>query len=223
MIKTCKSCDNSFPVSDFYKRKSNADGLNSYCKHCSRKSTAESRARLKACKELGDNCGCEKCAFRALDSSGLKRCPSCGETKVHDEFYRDNKRKIRSFCKSCNKKAANENRRAKARQRSPDEQREWNLDRRLWNYHLTRERFVEILECQAWSCLCGVPIGLYDSHIDHDHECCQVKKRSCGLCVRGALCSSCNLALGMIKDDPDIALAMATYLWRFKSALPIAQ
>lgn len=40
-------------------------------------------------------------------------------------------------------------------------------------------------------------------HVDHDHATGK---------VRGILCSTCNTALGMIKDDPGIARAMADYL-----------
>ena len=30
-------------------------------------------------------------------------------------------------------------------------------------------------------------------HVDHDHECCRMKNRSCGKCVRGLLCHGCTL------------------------------
>lgn len=46
--------------------------------------------------------------------------------------------------------------------------------------------------------------------IDHDHSCCPGAK-SCGNCIRGSLCHSCNVAIGLMKDDPR-RLAMA-YLY----------
>jgi hypothetical protein len=43
--------------------------------------------------------------------------------------------------------------------------------------------------------------------IDHDHACCPDEKSSCGQCVRGLLCLSCNTALGVIERKYDLARA----------------
>lgn len=47
--------------------------------------------------------------------------------------------------------------------------------------------------------------------VDHDHRCCP-QAHSCGACVRGFLCGTCNSAAGLLRDDPDIANRMAAYL-----------
>ena len=47
--------------------------------------------------------------------------------------------------------------------------------------------------------------------VDHDHSCCP-GQRSCGRCVRGLICMSCNAALGMLNDDLAAAQALAEYL-----------
>lgn len=47
--------------------------------------------------------------------------------------------------------------------------------------------------------------------IDHDHSCCD-RQGSCGRCVRGMLCSSCNSTLGHAKDDVDRLKGLIAYL-----------
>ncbi len=56
-------------------------------------------------------------------------------------------------------------------------------------------------------------------HIDHDHSCCPVnkngrKRKTCGSCVRGALCYRCNIALGLLDDSLAKLTGMITYLTR---------
>ena len=36
-------------------------------------------------------------------------------------------------------------------------------------------------------------------HIDHNHACCKAKK-SCGNCIRGLLCSRCNMKVGFLEE-----------------------
>ena len=47
--------------------------------------------------------------------------------------------------------------------------------------------------------------------VDHNHKCCP-GKRSCGKCVRGLLCSQCNIALGYLDDDPVRMGALIAYI-----------
>lgn len=48
--------------------------------------------------------------------------------------------------------------------------------------------------------------------VDHDHGCCPVSQHSCGRCIRGLLCSHCNIAAGMLKDNPMHARSLGDYL-----------
>jgi hypothetical protein len=47
--------------------------------------------------------------------------------------------------------------------------------------------------------------------IDHDHACCP-GSYACGDCVRGVLCSHCNVAIGMFGESPQRFLAALSYL-----------
>ena len=82
-------------------------------------------------------------------------------------------------------------------------------------YNLTKEEFMKILEDQGRKCAaCGADnpgVKGRDWHIDHDHACCPGGK-CCGKCIRGLLCQSCNLILGMAKDSPQRLLALIKYL-----------
>ena len=81
-------------------------------------------------------------------------------------------------------------------------------------YGITVEQFQEMLEKQDNKCqICqkvfrsevGAP------HVDHDHQCCPEDK-SCGKCVRGLLCTHCNVMLGSAKDNPEVLLRAVAYL-----------
>lgn len=57
--------------------------------------------------------------------------------------------------------------------------------------------------------------------VDHDHSCC-AGNRSCGKCVRGLLCTRCNVMLGMSRDSVSALLGGASYLMGFNNALQSA-
>lgn len=52
--------------------------------------------------------------------------------------------------------------------------------------------------------------------VDHDHACCPQSSKSCGKCVRGLLCRSCNVALGTTRDNVDTLIHMIEYLIQYK-------
>lgn len=59
----------------------------------------------------------------------------------------------------------------------------------------------------------GGPDGSGHFHVDHDHKCCP-GQRSCGKCVRGALCSRCNWLLGNAGDEIAVLEKAIEYLKR---------
>ncbi|MEV2211282.1 endonuclease VII domain-containing protein [Streptomyces sp. NPDC050997] len=92
-----------------------------------------------------------------------------------------------------------------------------NDSRRRAMYGTEPEDFLRMLEDQGNCCaVCGV--GFADdnrSQVDHDHSCCPGKK-SCGECVRGLLCNSCNNGLGRFKDSVNHLRAAVSYLESFQ-------
>jgi hypothetical protein len=73
------------------------------------------------------------------------------------------------------------------------------LSRVKRTYGLTSEAHAELVSKGCSICGGFNSDGTHLS-IDHDHACCPGKK-SCGECVRGALCDVHNMALGLFKDN----------------------
>lgn len=97
---------------------------------------------------------------------------------------------------------------------------------RLRSHHVPHERVRRLLDDPGCD-ICGRDIltPVHDSRmardsallvVDHDHRCCPRGHYSCGKCVRGLLCSQCNAAAGMLRDDPALARSLADYLVRYQ-------
>jgi hypothetical protein len=86
----------------------------------------------------------------------------------------------------------------------------WQLRTR---YKMTVQQYDEKLQQQGGGCaICGeVNASGRRLHVDHDHECCP-GGTSCGQCLRGLLCSKCNVGLGQFKDSPRLMLLAIEYL-----------
>lgn len=70
-------------------------------------------------------------------------------------------------------------------------------------YHgISIEKFNNFLKEQNGVCsICKEPSEQGKTfHVDHDHKCCP-GRASCGKCIRGLLCESCNRGLGQFKDS----------------------
>jgi len=77
---------------------------------------------------------------------------------------------------------------------------------RATRYGITVERLEELLAAGCYVPGCDATgSGVNGLHIDHDHDCCK-GRRSCGNCVRGALCSRHNRYLGYLEADWQFAI-----------------
>jgi hypothetical protein len=89
--------------------------------------------------------------------------------------------------------------------------RETNL---RYRYVLTLEQFNEMAKdgCNV----CGIkPEGTL--HVDHDHSCCNSNSITCGKCVRGVVCGTCNQSIGkyeagVIRQDNPLIDKIKEYL-----------
>ncbi len=149
-----------------------------------------------------------------------KKCTECGEEKSTSEFYRQRASRdgLSKCCKICNntrcamyRKSNSEKVRARGalyRSQNPGRSRAYHL---LRKFNLTPESWTSLLAsqnncCANQGCKATEPAGKYNQwHVDHDH--------SSGK-VRGLLCTTCNIALGLLKDQPNRILGLANYLSR---------
>lgn len=124
-------------------------------------------------------------------------CTRCGLVKDASHFTLTHSgRAVRSHCKECRTK----------------DSRWQSVARR---YGLSRLQYAELFASQGGTCaICRKPPPVdRQFSVDHDHRCCP-GQLTCGKCVRGLLCVTCNHLLGMATDNPEILLAAAVYLDR---------
>jgi hypothetical protein len=83
---------------------------------------------------------------------------------------------------------------------------------------LTLERYEAMLAAQGGVCaICKRPetIKVHGKvvamSIDHDHNCCPTRGRSCRRCVRGLLCRRCNILIGFLRNSVELLPAIAAY------------
>jgi hypothetical protein len=161
----------------------------------------------------------------------VKVCSECEETKALADYPPDNRRKDKhgSKCRVCSRKI-----REAYYQRYPDKEAErrlkntaagnaWyqrnratQLTRIKWYriqklYSLTFEQYMALLKDQGGRCsICrsddpGRGNGYF--LVDHDHETGH---------IRGLLCHTCNLGLGLFGDDPRRMREAAKYVERYR-------
>lgn len=102
------------------------------------------------------------------------------------------------------------------RKRDQDAKLRKKVRTRKNTYGISDEDAQELLAEQSGLCgICGPVTGNRGASralsTDHDHKCCS-GKTSCGQCVRGFLCSTCNTYLGRVRDSVEVAARMVMYL-----------
>lgn len=129
----------------------------------------------------------------ARDEQGRKCCSMCLSWLPLDSFHRRSA-SLDGLCPWC-KRCVKSN----------------DLLRR---FGITLDQYGAMLAAQSHGCaICGKTEKVNGRMlaVDHDHACCS-GDQACGSCVRGLLCSSCNLHLGAVGDSIKHIESMAAYL-----------
>jgi hypothetical protein len=135
------------------------------------------------------------------------RCDICREAKsIKRKQYRteDSLKKEQEYKKLYS--SLPENKQRKSNYDKDRHKRIYNPSKDRWKnilrkYKLTQEQYEAMLIEQNGECaICFKKPNRYYLSVDHDHACCPGQK-TCGNCIRGLLCQSCNSFLGRVDDN----------------------
>jgi len=129
-------------------------------------------------------------------SSGYKYCCGCDKILREVKFYKSDRNKPGNHCISCNK----------------SHNKDWKGYRNRLvilkkKYGITEETYRELVDQSKGVCpICkeGIDILNPKGHaVDHDHETGK---------VRAFLCGRCNMAIGGLRDSPELLREAANYI-----------
>ncbi len=162
------------------------------------------------------NCGCGKPVQPGF----------LGYTSACYQRIRKTEGHIETHCIDCDAtitEAVNQGRRSKRCETCKIHyRREWAAQhqretRRLYKFGVTIEECEAILKKQKYACaICGKKLRPWkttaegdggNTHLDHDHNTGK---------IRGALCNSCNMGLGNLRDSIDILQKAIDYLRKYQ-------
>jgi hypothetical protein len=138
----------------------------------------------------------------------MKKCAKCGEQKPLSNFRKkvDGKFGVGAQCKICInlKQAPNKSyRHLKGYDR-------YKNNHFLKNYKITLQEVNEIIKNQGFKCaICEKHLTPgKQTHLDHCHDSNK---------IRGVLCTTCNVGLGMFKDSLLLLKSALNYLEKYNS------
>ena len=131
-----------------------------------------------------------------VDGTGeeLKRCYMCQQWLPLGQYYKD-KTKWDDLCCGCCSCMG------EYRETHKNEKRELHLKH---DFGLSLEDYSRVFTSQGGVCaICGSSPNGMALAVDHNHETGE---------VRGLLCSNCNVAIGLMKDDPGLLQKAIDYV-----------
>lgn len=226
-VKTCRSCNEEKPLSAFRRFKTCHDGHAATCKKClSHRANDKKRGQPR------------KPRVSPFPEYTEKRCARCQKVRPVSEFYKSPRDGYGSQCPPCRKERRQElkaknpemylarSRKAYAKfvRENPatakEQFRRYNLRKNIRRYcGMTLEQYDALVIKQEGLCaICKQPETVRRSrnnpdvrplHVDH----CHVSNK-----FRGLLCSKCNTAIGLLREDVSIITACIDYLEKHKEA-----
>jgi hypothetical protein len=218
ITKRCIKCGANKTASSFPRDNTCKSGFSGVCRAChtvrQRMCKANNQEKAKR-KQLADSHKRRTKRIAVLTALGqwppLERtteegryCTRCKIRQPLDQFPRHAKASdgLRVYCRKCGNTALRE-----ARAKKPEAYKNYKLERTLkLKYGLTMATYRALLEAQGSRCaICrvGLEQRVGKIAVDHCHE---------TNAVRGILCSCCNLAIGLFKENEDALRSAILYL-----------
>lgn len=130
----------------------------------------------------------------------MKTCTACLKSKPLSSFHKCKPRKdgYHYTCKQCRSLKRNfEN------SQRPEHKVSSDLK---YRYGITLRQYESLLASQNYCCtICKVHSSEFSKRLHVDH--CHLTNG-----IRGLLCSNCNIALGLLKDSPELLIQAYKYL-----------
>jgi hypothetical protein len=212
-IKECSHKGNEQPITNFSKSSRRKSGFRGDCKDCNKKYREDNKDRIHSYLKEYQKENKEDLKISSKISY-RKRKPKILVQKK--EYRKNNLEMIREKDRNrINKKERDvwitnyfSTKEGKHARRLSELKRKFKIDEK-W--------YLDKLEEQGRGCgICGSDdpgvSHRYVLFVDHDHKCCAPGDRNnrgdtCGKCLRGLLCSPCNIRLGLIEKRGRLDLA----------------
>jgi len=227
-MKQCPRCLITKDYFDFNKSSKSKDGHASYCRSCqkeySSKRYEKTRGRKYPKEKFVDGKRyCTVCKeYKELSSfrtGNLSWCIECNTEKDRQRYDknrvypRKENNKGQIHCRHCEKYLNRSAFWGNDLSYCRDCKKKVGMNSNLKKFNLTMESYSELEKSQNSVCaICQKEeTNKKRLSIDHDHSCCK-ESGSCGNCIRGLLCFSCNAMLGNARDSIEVLESAIKYL-----------
>jgi len=193
--KKCSGCLESKSIDLFGRRSLSKDNLDYYCKNCRVITNLKSHNNINKKKR----CSVESCNKQHYALSYCR--PHHAKFKRHGVALTDFR-----YLKLDE---------TYVRENGSRYNKEIHLRRK---FNLEMKDYISMSKNGCMICGDNPDVPLY---IDHDHSCCDGRYKTCGQCIRGAVCSRCNMLIGkyernIIRKDNKLYDKIKQYLDNYK-------
>lgn len=221
LVKTCNTCKEERPASEFRPRIANGKVLRSQCDPCRR---SENNAKYKQ-KQDYDRRRNKEWREKNRDillakESERRRVNKHQINAARKRWDANNPEKSRATRKRFNETHPTYQRDVyiKRKEADPEKLRREASDSHFKKFGVDQEWYDTTLAGQGYACMiCGRPDSGVTGRrfaIDHDHSCCGYTK-ACEKCRRGLLCLTCNTWIAGLEKYPRLAKRALWYLNKF--------